>query len=109
MSLEQAVWVLLVSALVFANIPWITGNRLFVFIKLTAKPFWIGLFEWLAYFALMAGFATWLEYFVMGNLAEQEWEFYATNLFLFVIFAFPGFIYRYNLLAFFALRRRMKS
>jgi len=36
----------------------------------------------------------------MGVVKEQEWEFYAVAIFMFAIFSFPGFIYRYNLKAF---------
>jgi hypothetical protein len=44
----------------------------------------------------MGGLAYMIELTAMGNIAEQEWEFYVVNLFLFMIFAFPGFIYRFN-------------
>ena len=97
MTLDQAVWVLLVTAIVLANIPWILSNRLFIWINVANKPIWLGLAEWFTYFIVMGGLALALEYGAMGNIAPQEWEFYVINLFLFMIFAFPGFIYRYSL------------
>lgn len=97
MSLDQAVWLLLFVAIIFANIPWLLSNRLFIFVKLQTKPIWLNIIEWGTYFLLVGGLAIWLEYITMGNVAPQEWEFYVTGLFLFMIFAFPGFVYRYNL------------
>lgn len=109
MSLDQAVWILLLTAIVLANIPWILANRLFIAIPVNHKPFWLGLIEWAVYFALVGGLAVWLEYATMGNIAPQQWEFYATNLFLFMIFAFPGFIYRYNLKMYLDKRAKNKT
>lgn len=97
MSLDQAVWVLLVTAIVLANIPWVLTNRLFILINIATKPIWMGLAEWFSYFLIMGALALGLEYTAMGNIAPQNWEFYIINLFLFMIFAFPGFIYRYSL------------
>jgi hypothetical protein len=98
MTLENAVWLLLVSAIVLANVPWILSQRLFLFIPLhSAKSILTGLIEWFSYFVLLGLMAWGLEQATMGNRSSQEWEFYVINLFLFAIFAFPGFIYRYNL------------
>jgi hypothetical protein len=109
MSLEQAVWVLLFTAIVLANIPWIIGNRLFIFVNLNRqKTFIMGVIEWFIYFLIMGGLAFLLEKTAMGNIASQEWEFYVVNLFLFMIFAFPGFIYRYNLKMYLDKRDKLK-
>lgn len=98
MSLDQAVWVLLFIAIVLANIPWVLSNKLFVFVPLSkAKSIWLGFAEWFVYFLVVGAIATAFEQRTMGNIESQEWEFYVINLFLFSIFAFPGFIYRYNL------------
>lgn len=98
MSLEQAVWMLLVMAIVLANVPWILNQRVFIFISLKQpKTILIGMIEWFSYFVLMGLLALGLESNTMGHISPQEWEFYVINLFLFAIFAFPGFIYRYNL------------
>ena len=31
----------------------------------------------------------------LGDIHQQNWEFYAVNASLFVVFAYPGFVYRY--------------
>ena len=97
MSVDQAVWLLLVTAMILANIPWILSNRLFLFIKVPNKSFVVNLLEWLLYFILTGIFAYLLESKSMGHVQPQDWEFYAITFFMFIIFAFPGFIYRYNL------------
>lgn len=97
MEMTQAIWLLLVLAIVLANIPFILSNRMFVFIKVPEKSIWINLAEWFLYFIVTGIFAMLLENKSMGEVAPQDWEFYAVTLFLFMIFAFPGFIYRYNI------------
>lgn len=97
MDINQAVWLLLVTAIVLANIPFILSNRLFIFIKVPEKSIWINLTEWFLYFIVTGFFAYLLENKSMGHLTQQGWEFYTITLFMFIIFAFPGFIYRYNL------------
>jgi len=100
MDINQAVWLLLVTAIVLANIPFILSNRLFVFLKVPEKSVWINLAEWFLYFIVTGFFAYMLENKSMGHVAQQGWEFYTITLFMFMIFAFPGFIYRYNLIQF---------
>ncbi|MBN2647110.1 MAG: DUF2818 family protein [Thiotrichales bacterium] len=97
MDTSQAVWLLLLTAIVLANIPFIMGNRLFLVFKLAHKSIVVNLIEWFVYFLITGLFAYLLEQKSMGNVASQEWEFYTIVLFMFMIFAFPGFIYRYNL------------
>jgi hypothetical protein len=97
MSLEQSVWILLFLAIVMANLPFLFTQRLFLAIPLKQdKTIPIYLIEWFVLFLVMGGFAYMIEFAAMGNIAPQEWEFYVVNLFLFMIFAFPGFIYRFN-------------
>lgn len=109
MTLDQAVWVLLFTAIVLANIPWFFANRIFIFIPLNnTKSFVVNVLEWFVYFLIMGGLAFLLEKAAMGNIASQEWEFYVVNLFLFMIFAFPGFIYRYNLKMYLERREKLK-
>lgn len=100
MDQQSAVWLLLVTAIVLANLPFIMGNRLFLVIKVEAKSFIVHVIEWLTYFGVTGIFAYLLEQKTMGHVAPQEWEFYTIVLFMFMIFAFPGFIYRYNLKGF---------
>jgi hypothetical protein len=97
MDMNSAVWLLLITAIVMANIPFIIGNRLFLVINMEKKSFVVTMLEWFVYFILMGIFGYLLESKAMGNVAPQDWEFYAIVFFMFMIFAFPGFIYRYNL------------
>ncbi|BBP46352.1 membrane protein [Thiosulfatimonas sediminis] len=97
MDADQAVWLLLITALVLANLPFIMGNRLFLLIKVAHKSIVVNFIEWFIYFGVTGVFAYLLENKTMGHVAPQEWEFYVTVFFMFMIFAFPGFIYRYNL------------
>lgn len=97
METNQAVWLLLITAMVLANIPFILGNRLFLLIKVPHKSIVVNMIEWFTYFCITGLFAYLLEKKSMGHVAPQEWEFYTVVLFMFMIFAFPGFIYRYNL------------
>lgn len=98
MTLDTAVWVLLVTAIVLANIPWLLTQRVLIFIPLPKpKSIWLNLVEWFFYFLLTGVFAYLLEQKAMGHIQPQDWEFYVVTLFMFAIFSFPGFIYRYNL------------
>ena len=106
MDMNQAVWLLLVTAIVLANIPFILSNRVFVFIKVPTKSSLVNFVEWTLYFILVGIFAYLLESKVMGHVAPQDWEFYAVTFFMFLIFAFPGFIYRYNLKQFISKNKK---
>jgi hypothetical protein len=100
MDLNQSVWLLLVTAIVLANIPFFMANRLFLVIKVAHKSVLVNFIEWFFYFAMTGLLAYLLEKKSMGHVASQGWEFYTITLFMFIIFAFPGFIYRYNLKSF---------
>lgn len=97
MSLDFAVWVLIFTAIVFSNIPWLFSGKLFLFLPKANKSVFITLVEWLCNYLFIAGLAYFLENNTLGNVQQQGWEFYAVTFFMFVIFAFPGFIYRFNL------------
>ncbi|GKT12197.1 MAG: hypothetical protein ISEC1_P1172 [Thiomicrorhabdus sp.] len=97
MDLDQSVWLLLITGFVLANVPFFMGNRLFLFIKIAHKSVLVNFIEWFFYFVITGLFAYLLENKSMGHVASQTWEFYTITLFMFLIFAFPGFIYRYNL------------
>ncbi len=109
MSLDLAVNILLITAIVLANIPFIFPNKLFLFIPVSRKSIWLTLGEWFFYYLLMGIFAYLLELKAMGNVHQQGWEFYTVTLFMFMIFAFPGFIYRYNLVHFLGNRTQAKQ
>ena len=90
---------LLAAALAAANAPFLSRR-----ILLLAKPAgfdgggdkhggWRVLEMLLLYLATL-GLARMLESHV-GEIYRQNWEFYAITASLFVVFAYPGFVYRY--------------
>lgn len=64
------------------------------FAKSLCKPFWLRLVELVLLYAVVGWFGFYLEA-QQGNRFVQGWQFYATTFSLFVVFAFPGFIYQY--------------
>jgi Na+(H+)/acetate symporter ActP len=88
--------VLLLLALLVANLPWLS-NRLFFVIPLKQQPKSLAwcLFELVVLYFVMGAIAFYTERAVMGQAAPQNWEFYAVTGSLFLVFAFPGFVYRY--------------
>lgn len=82
-------------AVIAANMPFLNG-RLFLFIPLRGpeKSLWLRLLELGVLYVLVLG-AAWLLEARIGNAFEQRWEFYAITVCLFLVAAYPGFVYRY--------------
>jgi len=100
MNQNAAVWLLIVLAVVAANLPFI-NERLFALFPIRSfeggiKPFWIRLVEFFVWFGVIGLIGTLFESMI-GNQFVQRWEFYVTGLTLFVVLAFPGFVLRYLL------------
>ncbi len=94
MSQTASVWLVVMLALLVANLPFVS-NRLFAVYALKApKNLAVRLAEMLAWYLLVGGLGLYLEQ-RNGQIAPQGWEFYAITGALFLTFAFPGFIYRY--------------
>jgi len=53
------------------------------------------LLELVILYFVAGGLAMGLEAQAHGSVYAQNWEFYATTFCLFVVFAFPGFVFRY--------------
>lgn len=94
MSLLSVQWGFLVVALVLANLPWLS-QRCFLILQCERKSPWLRLLEWFILYFVVGGIAILLESRTMGNVHAQDWEFYWVALFLFAVFAFPGFVYRH--------------
>ena len=110
MSLDSAALLLIIAAFLAANLPWISNRFLFVFKPRSGeKTAWQRLFEWLLLYFLVGGLAFGLEHKAMGQLHAQGWEFYAVTLCLFLVFALPGFLYRYDLKAHLDKARRRRQ
>ncbi|QZA82519.1 DUF2818 family protein [Deefgea piscis] len=78
-----------------ANLPFFS-EKLFFFWKIKAgtKSFGWRLLELSVFYALLAGIAYLLESRI-SSVHSQNWQFYVSTFSLFVVFAWPGFVWRY--------------
>jgi hypothetical protein len=88
-------WFVILLALLAANLPFF-NERLFAVIPTgsTIKPIWLRLIELLVLYAVLGAVAHLLESQI-GSAFEQGWEFYAVTGCLFLVFAYPGYVFRY--------------
>ncbi len=92
-----SVWLVVVAALVLANLPFVVNQRLLGVIPLAVpKSLWMRLAELLVMYVFVGMLGLFLEQRA-GQIAPQRWEFYAITVALFITLAFPGFVYRYLL------------
>lgn len=94
MSLQSVQWIYLAVAIGLANLPWLS-ERCFFVLQCTKKTAWVRLLEWLVLYFVVGGLGYLLEQRWTGVNHPQDWEFYAVTAALFMVFAFPGFVYRY--------------
>lgn len=92
--MNTSITILLLLAFLAANLPWFS-ERLFYVVPLRSKHFGWHLLELVILYFVMGGIARLVESKTMGQIAKQHWEFYAVTACLFLVFAFPGFVYRY--------------
>lgn len=94
MGSSAAVWLVLLIAVVAANLPFVNERVLVVGPKREPKVLGWRLFELAVFWAitLAVGFAFEAR---AGQIQAQGWEFYAALGFAFLTFAFPGFVWRY--------------
>lgn len=97
MSGTANAYVLLAIVFTMANLPFVFDRILFVIAPRAAggKGLAWRLLELLLLYFVAGGFAMLLESQAHGGVYRQNWEFYATTFCMFVVFAFPGFVYRY--------------
>ncbi|HEY9098469.1 MAG TPA: DUF2818 family protein [Thiobacillus sp.] len=86
---------LLILAFIAANLPFLV-ERIFFVIKPQSgsKNIAWRLLELTTMFFVVGGIALLMEN-KLGDIHPQNWEFYAVNASLFVVFAYPGFVYKY--------------
>ena len=87
------IFLIILSALLFANLPWITKNFL-IFVKKPKKNNFLVLLELIVFYFILGAFLLFIENQTLGNAHNQDWEFYAVTFCLFIVFSFPGFIYK---------------
>lgn len=98
MSQSASVWLVLLLALVVANLPFV-NERFLAAVPLGAsgtKSLAIRLAELVILYFVVGGIGLLFERRV-GQIAPQGWEFYAVTGALFIVLAFPGFTWRYLL------------
>lgn len=94
MSTGTSIWVVLLVALLAANLPFLNQRWLGVVPRAGAKSLGIHVLELVICYGLVGALGLALEK-ADGQIYPQGWEFYATTAALFLTFAFPGFVYRY--------------
>lgn len=100
MNNSTAGWIVIFLMVVAANFPFLTESVLgLVRLKRGDKSFFVRLLELILLYFLVLGVARLLESNA-GNAFSQGWQFYAVTACLFLVLAFPGFVFRY-------LRRRV--
>jgi len=95
MTSGVAIALLLALAALAANLPFLT-QRVFFFRqpKSGTKSLAWRLLEIVALYFAVGALARWLEA-RQGEIYAQGWEFYAVTFCLFIVLAYPGFVYRY--------------
>lgn len=94
MNQTASVWLVVVLALLAANLPFISNRLLLVYRLADPKNLAVRLAELVCWYFVVGGVALLLEQ-RLGQIAPQGWEFYAITGTLFITFAFPGFVFRY--------------
>jgi len=94
MTQSASVWLVLVAAIVAANLPFLNERLFVVGPRRQPKAFAWRLLELLTTGALTLGLGFALETSI-GQRAPQGWEFFAAAGCLFLTLAFPGFVWRY--------------
>ncbi len=96
--LSTIIIIFLIVAFIAANLPWIS-ERLFglIAVKSGKKSVWMSILEWFVLYLLIGMIALGLEKKFTSDIYPQDWEFYASTFCLFLVFALPGFIYRFDL------------
>ncbi|MDE1952166.1 MAG: DUF2818 family protein [Betaproteobacteria bacterium] len=91
---SSAVWLVLVLALIGANLPFFSNRFFLVFPLKKPKGWFVRLAEVIVMYFLVGGVSLALES-RLGQIYPQKWEFYAVSASMFLVLAFPGYVLRY--------------
>jgi hypothetical protein len=94
MGMSSQIVLLVLLALLAANLPFANQRVLFLGPQRDAKPLVWRLAELVLLYFVVGGVGLAMENHG-GQMAPQGWEFYAVTGTMFVTLAFPGFVYRY--------------
>jgi len=93
-------WILVGLIFFAANLPWFS-NKFFYMLPIKAygivkanKNIGWCLLELVVLYFLVGAIAIYAEKSTLGQVSPQDWEFYAVTGCLFLVFAFPGFVYK---------------
>jgi hypothetical protein len=96
-SQTGSVWVVLLVALLAANLPFVTERVLGLLpLSASAKSLAIRFGELVVFYFVAGGIGLLFESRI-GQVVPQGWQFYAVTGALFIVLAFPGFTWRYLL------------
>jgi len=86
---------LLLLVLLAANLPWFSNNFFYLIqLKNNRKHLAWCLLELTVLYFIVGGVALYAENVTFGQISPQGWEFYAITACLFLVFSFPGFVYK---------------
>ena len=94
MSQTLQIGVLILLALLAANLPFLNQRLLFIGPVRQPKSLAWRLLELVLLYFAVGGIGLFLEHHA-GQIAPQGWEFYAVTGAMFITLAFPGFVFRY--------------
>ncbi|WP_374481681.1 DUF2818 family protein [Zoogloea sp.] len=78
-----------------ANLPFLTGRLFCVFRVSSGKTVLLRILELGVYYFLSGALLIAREASENGSRYSQNWEFFAITVCMFVVFAYPGFVYRH--------------
>lgn len=99
MSTQSYISLYVIIAFITANLPWISERR-FIFFSIkekACKSFAFSMTEWFSFYILMAYLGIGIEKKLTGVVQSQNWQLIVVTLCLYLVFALPGFIYRYDI------------
>jgi hypothetical protein len=94
MSTSTQIVILVLLALLAANLPFANQRILLLGPQRSSKPLFWRLVELVLLYFVVGGIGLAIENH-NGQIAPQGWEFYAVTGTMFVTLAFPGFVFRY--------------
>jgi hypothetical protein len=93
--MSSAGWFILLLALIGANLPFASQRAFFVIpLRGPANGAWMRIGQLIVLYLIVGAIGFMLEA-QAGNRFTQGWQFYAVTFALFLVFAFPGFTFRY--------------